>query len=110
MGNPSSKPFQERKTEIIELSSSITTADAYDITSYYMFDDGIYNLGRIEVWYVMSCTVHDRLPPDERISLNTYFMRWMITFFQHLPNEKQRLQSIQELWKAKSLIEDIHPH
>ena len=73
------------------------------------FDDGIYNLGRIEVWYVMSYTVHDRLPPNQRISLNTYFMTWMITFSQHLPDEKQRLQSIQESWKAKSLTEDMHP-
>ena len=41
MGKTSSKPYQERKTEIIELSNSITTADAYNITSYYMFNDGI---------------------------------------------------------------------
>ena len=103
MGKTSSKPCQERKTEIIELSNSITTADAYDITSYYMFDDGIYNLGRIEVWYIMSRVVYNLLPPDQRISLNTYFMTWMTTFFQHLPDEKQRLETIQASWKAKSL-------
>ena len=109
MGKTSSKPFQERKTEIIELSNSIATADAYNITSYYMFDDGIYNLGRIEVWYIMSREVYNRLPADQRISLNTYFMTWMTTFFQHLSDEKERLQSIQTSWKTKSLTEDIHP-
>ena len=101
MGKTSSKPCQERKTEIIELSNFITTADAYDITSYYMFDDGIYNLGRIEVWYIMSCVVYNRLPPDQRISLNTYFMTWMTTFSHHLPDEKQRLETIQASWKTK---------
>ena len=98
MGKTSSKPFHDRKSEIIDLSNSIATADAYNITSYCMFDDGIYNLGRIEVWYIMSWEVYNRLPPDQRISLNTYFMSWMITFFQHLPDEKERLQSIQALW------------
>ena len=103
MGKTSSKAFHERKSEIIDLSNSIATVDAYNITSYYMFDDGIYNLGRIEVWNIMSWEVYNHLPPDQRISLNTYFISWMITFFQHLPDEKERLQSIQALWVLHNL-------
>ena len=101
MGNPSSKPCQEHKTKIIEISNSITSVEAYEIASYYMFDDGIYNLGRVEVWYVMSCEVYNRLPLDQRISLNTYFMKWMSTLSQQLPEEKQRLKTIQSIWEDK---------
>ena len=99
MGKSPSKHCQEREAEIIELSNLITSADDYDSVSYSMFNDGTYNLGRVEVWYVMSCAVRDRLVLDQRIRLNTYFMKWLTKFSRHLPDEKQRLETIQTSWR-----------
>ena len=90
MGNLFNKPSNYDPTErICQLTKIITTAHGYDNTITEMFEDGIFSRGRVEVWYIASCAVHNHLPVDQHPMLDDYFWKWMSVFVDHLPHEMQ---------------------
>jgi len=103
MGGYWSSP-QYYQSRILELSKTITSVDDYDKISTLMFENDIYNRGRVEVWFIMSCDVHNRLPVDQQDSLEECFTKWMSSFLHYLPEEKKRLRAMEASWKQSSQI------
>ena len=98
MGNFLYKTIDNYEERICDLSKTITTAHSYDRIISEMFDDGKFNIGRVEVWYIMSCVVRDHMSVEQHPLLDHYFWKWMTVFVTRLPREKRPLQIIKESW------------
>ena len=98
MGNFLRKSNDEYKDRISELSKTITSPHSYDSAVSVMFDDGKFNLRRVEAWYIMSCTVRHHLPVHQHPLLYHYFWKWMSIFTRHLPRAKRQLQMMKRTW------------
>ena len=98
MGNILSTSNDNYEKRISELSKNITTAHSYDNVVTIMFNDGKFNMARVQAWYHMSCDVHHHLPVDQHLMLNHYFFKWMAIFVESLPQEGQWLQAMKESW------------
>ena len=105
MGIFFSKPVVYDPTErICELSKMITTAHSYNNCISEMFEDGVFSMGRVEVWYIASCAVRDHLPIHQHPLLNHYFWKWMSVFMHHLPHDVERLQSMKDSWQKTGWV------
>ena len=85
MGNILNNQNDEKR--IGDLSKQTTTAHSYDNVVTIMFDDGKFNMGRVQAWYNMSCDVRHNLPVDQHLMFNLYFLKWIAIFVEHLPQE-----------------------
>ena len=82
----------------------ITTAHSYNNCISEMFEDGVFSMGRVEVWYIASCAVRDHLPIHQHPLLNHYFWKWMSVFMHHLPHDTERFQSMKDSWQKTGWV------
>ena len=107
MGIFFSKPIVHDPTgRICELRKMITTAHSYNNCISEMFEDGVFSMGRVKVWYIASCTVCEHLPVDQHPLLNHYFWKWMSVFMHHLLHDTEHLKSMKDSWMGDKKVHE----
>ena len=61
-------------------AEQINSVESYRLMMQHMFADGVFNRGRIEVWFYVTQNVYERLPVHERERCHELVLEWFSVF------------------------------
>ena len=100
MGQPVSRLDLAKMNYIYNLAKKLSSATEFEDCSIVMFDDGVFNHGRMEVWYCFAHAMWEHLPISEHMMLDRYVRKWFIHFLTKLPEQKNCIQEMQSEWEG----------
>ena len=84
---------------VIEMySKPLTSLSSYTLCTEDLFPDQIYNIGRIQVWFLVTQQVYPRLPKHEQQQCHEAVCLWFAKFKQKCPEYAKQLEHMRKNW------------
>ena len=88
-------------------AAQINSLQNYQLTMQHMFADGIFNIGRIKVWFYVSQSLYKKIPAHEWEQCHELVMEWFSVFETkcpviHVEHMRNKWDEIGRCWNVLS--------